>query len=823
MDWSPYQLAIFDDVANGVGHTVINAVAGSGKTSTIEAAVDHVPPGLSTLFVAFNKPIADELARRLSGVRDIDPKRGGDPVRTRSGKMVTVSTLHSYGLRTVTSGLGRLRIHKHRADDFLRESLGDAPDTNHLRRQLAKAVSLAKGVLAASVADVDDLVDAYGIEIPFFPGASSLEATREQFVDEVVRTLSRCRDTKDGALDFDDMIWLPIVHGLPQRQYDRVFVDECLPGPTPVLLADGSSRTIQDLVENRYSGDVLAFDSSTGKQRPCRVTGWQTVLNQKPLVKIKARWHKRKGTNRPTSFVICTEDHKVWANGMWLPAGDVKPGMVIQVETSAEKSQVGKITKRGRAKLAAEIRRKNAAGVMGSAKSLGFRGVRGGNGAGPTVPEQALMAELGDGWVWQYAIPTGKPRGQGYPTSYKVDIAKPGCKLAIEVDGESHRPRRAHDEKKDRLLESLGWTVVRVPNRRAVQNAKEEAERILAMSNCPIGAVVESVEPVTIPSFHVYDLTVEDLHCFYANGVLVHNCQDLNAAQVEMAMRSAKPDGRICMVGDKFQAICQFRGADQTMFARAAERLQAKTLPLSICYRCSRAVVGEVHRALPEIAIQAAPDAPAGTVKYAFRDEMEREARPGDFILSRTNAPLIGLCMRFLREGKRANIQGRDVGDSLSVFVRKSGARTVEKLRDYVEDWGEKECARLAAKRRDTQAVEDRVACLLELTDGAPSIAAVIGRIEELFSDSGSMDTITLSSTHKAKGLERDRVWMLVGTYLRRPGVEEQNLYYVAVTRARHTLIKVEGFEKRQRRWGTDADPPADPNNGLLPLDEVLS
>jgi hypothetical protein len=32
--WSTYQLAVFKDVAEGVGHTVVNAVAGSCKTTS---------------------------------------------------------------------------------------------------------------------------------------------------------------------------------------------------------------------------------------------------------------------------------------------------------------------------------------------------------------------------------------------------------------------------------------------------------------------------------------------------------------------------------------------------------------------------------------------------------------------------------------------------------------------------------------------------------------------------------------------------------------------------------------------------------------------
>ena len=56
---------------------------------------------------------------------------------------------------------------------------------------------------------------------------------------------------------------------------------------------------------------------------------------------------------------------------------------------------------------------------------------------------------------------------------------------------------------------------------------------------------------------------------------------------------------------------------------------------------------------------------------------------------------------------------------------------------------------------------------------------------------------ILLSSTHKAKGLERERVWVLSDTYMRRPDPEERRLYYVAVTRAKKELVLVEGLGRK--------------------------
>lgn len=275
------------------------------------------------------------------------------------------------------------------------------------------------------------------------------------------------------------------------------------------------------------------------------------------------------------------------------------------------------------------------------------------------------------------------------------------------------------------------------------------------------------------------------------NRVLVDETQDLNPAQIEMVMRAITPDGRICAVGDPRQGIYVFRGADLAAVDNIVSRLKATVLPLSVCYRCSKAVVREAQEVVPEI--EYAPDAEEGSVEEVSVREMKKDARPGDFILSRTNAPLISLCMYFLKEGRPASIQGRDVGASLAAFVKKSKAGSVEGLRSYVEDWCDKECTRLAAKRRDTKAVEDRAECILALSDGAKSVADVVERIESLFADTDDKSRITLSTTHKAKGLERDRVWVLTGTYRRRPGMEEDNLYYVAVTRARKMLFLVAG------------------------------
>jgi len=276
--------------------------------------------------------------------------------------------------------------------------------------------------------------------------------------------------------------------------------------------------------------------------------------------------------------------------------------------------------------------------------------------------------------------------------------------------------------------------------------------------------------------------------------VFVDETQDLNAAQVELALMASKKTGRIIAVGDDRQAIYAFRGAAQDSVSRLIKRLDAKVLPLSISYRCAKSIVGVAKRMVPDF--DHAPNAPEGEVAEMDLTMMQRSVRDGDFILSRTNAPLVPLCLSFIREGRRATIQGRDLGASLATFVKnaeKAGVDSVPDLVTYTEEWMHKEVERLLGREppRDTTQVEDRAMTIIAITDGCRSIAEVIARIEGLFSDGDDTTRIVLSTTHKAKGLERDRAFILSETYRKRPGLEEENLYYVAVTRARKSLFLV--------------------------------
>jgi superfamily I DNA/RNA helicase len=273
--------------------------------------------------------------------------------------------------------------------------------------------------------------------------------------------------------------------------------------------------------------------------------------------------------------------------------------------------------------------------------------------------------------------------------------------------------------------------------------------------------------------------------------VFVDETQDLNPAQLWLTRAACAPGGRIVAVGDRRQAIYGFRGADREAIPRMIRELQATVMPLSITYRCPKAVVREANKFVPTL--QAAPGAPEGTVRHVSESELRLGAAPGDMVLSRINAPLVSLALAWLAEGRRCRIQGRNIGEGLVKLIGalgKRGGGTVPELLRALGKWHQLERDRLVAAERDTQEADDKAACIEALCEGHRLVSDVKAAAEKLFADDGEPG-ILLSSTHRAKGLEAARVWVLWDTY--RPSgkasnEEERNLCYVAVTRSKGEL-----------------------------------
>lgn len=179
--------------------------------------------------------------------------------------------------------------------------------------------------------------------------------------------------------------------------------------------------------------------------------------------------------------------------------------------------------------------------------------------------------------------------------------------------------------------------------------------------------------------------------------------------------------------------------------------------------------------------------------------------KPGDMVICRLNAPLVRVCYRLLRQGIKAVIRGRDIGVGLLAMITRSKAKNIIDLLTYCEEYIAKESEKNANRRNAAvviAGIQDRVDTLIAMCDGQDTIEDVKSRIEKIFSDYDDRGKenppVLLSSIHKAKGLESDRVFWLGPelcpfSYATTPEQikQEQNLIYVAITRAKQTLIRV--------------------------------
>ncbi len=279
--------------------------------------------------------------------------------------------------------------------------------------------------------------------------------------------------------------------------------------------------------------------------------------------------------------------------------------------------------------------------------------------------------------------------------------------------------------------------------------------------------------------------------------VFVDETQDLNRAQMELALKCAGDKGRVIAVGDRKQAIYGFRGADSNSMDRLIDRLNATVLPLSITYRCPRSTVKMAQKYVPTF--EAAPNAIEGTInENVTLATLAKNVQEGDFVISRTNAPLVKICLAALREGKRAMIMGRDIGKGLAAMVTKSKATTILELAAWLRAHEDREVARLEKAEKSTDAIIDQCSTLHALSEGMTTVVELNARLSVLFGEAEKKDLanrIVCSTTHRAKGSETDRTWVLIDTY--RPGrsQEEDNLVYVAVTRNRIELNLVVGVK----------------------------
>jgi len=206
---SAQQADFLDWCVAGSGSCVLEAVAGAGKTTTLLQAIPLLAGQVAVM--AYNKKIADEIGAKLKA-------RGIDWKKAQAG------TVHSFGFSAYRKAFPGVKVEGSKVSDIVDAMKSSLPaSVAEQAKAICKVVSLAKqnglGVLvdANALESWVGIIEHHDIDLG--------DADVENFAAACVRALA-ISNSQTEVIDFDDMVYLPLLKGLRFWQFDVVMVDE---------------------------------------------------------------------------------------------------------------------------------------------------------------------------------------------------------------------------------------------------------------------------------------------------------------------------------------------------------------------------------------------------------------------------------------------------------------------------------------------------------------------------------------------------------------------------------------------------------------------
>lgn len=308
-----------------------------------------------------------------------------------------------------------------------------------------------------------------------------------------------------------------------------------------------------------------------------------------------------------------------------------------------------------------------------------------------------------------------------------------------------------------------------------------------------------------------YELSLNPKGCKY-DWVFADEAQDFSVMATELFFRVLKRGARYIAVGDTNQSINMFAGSSPDAFDTLCEHSNTQIFSLPVTYRCAKSIVRVAQVFSPETI--ARDGAPEGRV---LNNCHVHDIASGDMVLSRSRTPLMKLYVKLLKMERPCYIKGSEIGRDLldlldtvdpeldllhtdmqsdGVFVRLYDRMLNERNRIMEKRGLDFTDATLSMRVMD---MYDSINSLMALSSGLNTRQELVDRIERMFDEENN--GICLSTVHKAKGLEADRVFILCNSTM--PSTlakkdwekrQELNIQYVAYTRPK-TLL---GFVSEQ-------------------------
>lgn len=195
--WSPLQNQVFVAVQENLDNILIQAVAGSGKTTTITEAIKFASG--SSLFMAFNKSIAEDI---------------------RGKTYCDVKTLNALGHRLLCQYRPRATLDDKKSLKILKGLMSE-DDFSEFGYVLKQVIGLTKNQ-GFDIKQEADLIDFLGLV-----EAQQIPEDRIEQMAEIASQAFTFSKADETTFDYDDQLWIPLKEGWPYPRYDNVFIDEC--------------------------------------------------------------------------------------------------------------------------------------------------------------------------------------------------------------------------------------------------------------------------------------------------------------------------------------------------------------------------------------------------------------------------------------------------------------------------------------------------------------------------------------------------------------------------------------------------------------------
>lgn len=210
MEWSKYQLAIFDAYENTNKNIVIEATAGSSKTTCLKEICNRTNEDTTCLFMAFNKSIAEEL-------------------KTKLPYFVDCYTYHAMGLRTLRRNFRfKHQIDENKCFSICKKLFDDRAMPYKERAKYYFALQELWGRVRTSLCEINkENISILCVECDIDYEDSMIKDLQE-IEKEWRKGCANIQNNFQFKMDFIDMLWIPYnyVDEMNFYKYQVVCLDE---------------------------------------------------------------------------------------------------------------------------------------------------------------------------------------------------------------------------------------------------------------------------------------------------------------------------------------------------------------------------------------------------------------------------------------------------------------------------------------------------------------------------------------------------------------------------------------------------------------------